>query len=947
MSGGSIAEAVKVAGRVYEAFMSEVVEGPVLNDRMGQIGEQQRRRTEAGKAIDHRWVRLMTISGKGGWHPDPDTRQRYAAATNMTALDHFLSVVRGALMFAAWESAADSPDLDLNALEARLRAVAAIAFVHDLNKDLGLARGQQLDLVAVQQRWRYYQLDRFIAPAYSVSPDQVRFLIETVEATQAHRSPPASPPLRELTALTGYISLADKLDGLWLGEGVDAVLERLTKDQTLRSELLRRWRVLDLFDPHHPFLLDEFQRMLSLCCVRLTKVPPLFETHQDGRLVVLVPDGQGQAIIDCALDHLIGQLERRAYGLRVNVSNRGVPELLNQRPDWQRLSAYCERLGGRELGQLFRLKRSLRDELTAELDVLLGPLGLAPQWPDSPGQTLTPYPNPDLLDESARAQLRRAALGVILINHKAGKGMPDYASREQQLLQAVGVERPEWLQAVSDDASRRTLSLLWVTALARDCADIAAAVWGDQGLLRQWLEGQGEVPGLCQVVADGGGQVLNAVREHFRLRLAGERVPEPSQPGSGRCLFTDATVGKQWLLKQADGLYEVKVSAFSGRDGRVEHIGDDRAQTFVGPVSRAEHRWRQIVHDQAGGKPAGVATFISSPTTTGLFGALTLNNERDLNTASVYDLSRRKLEKGKPIYRGLEVYRHRYRLARYEAMPGKTVDQVNLLRMLITTALRSGRPLHLFRGLPTPQKAFFCFDAMPGRLARLIGGASLRLEQLLPALDRLERAQFLLEANGLGYEVFNQYANPNTRLEAIGLAWAHLHDAQRSDRGKGAGFELARFQHEFLDLIEEHSMSEQQANLVGLGRTAAGIQRRPAAMAAANEEMLVFKLCLDTAIDLWRTGLRDHESLVMGIAGELETNLVRKNKMAARTHRNGKSLRDGCLDVARQFVDNIWQILLSGRPPSQRTRRVLGSVYRMAFLTAPRSPDNTDSDTTA
>jgi len=70
----------------------------------------------------------------------------------------------------------------------------------------------------------------------------------------------------------------------------------------------------------------------------------------------------------------------------------------------------------------------------------------------------------------------------------------------------------------------------------------------------------------------------------------------------------------------------------------------------------------------------------------------------------------------------MDAYGQRFRVARFERVPERTADQVKLLHLLLRTTRRIGRPMHLFRGLPTAEKAFFAFDAMPRRLADLIGG---------------------------------------------------------------------------------------------------------------------------------------------------------------------------------------------------------------------------------
>lgn len=138
-------------------------------------------------------------------------------------------------------------------------------------------------------------------------------------------------------------------------------------------------------------------------------------------------------------------------------------------------------------------------------------------------------------------------------------------------------------------------------------------------------------------------------------------------------------------------------------------------------------------------------------------------------------------------------------------------------------------------------------------------------------------------------------------------------------------------------------MSDTEAPLVELGRAAARIQQRSRPGASANEEMLTFNLSLETAIDAWRLGQRDTESLAMAIAGELDTNLARKRKIAAAKNRPDERLQDAFLSFAHQFVNDVWFGVLNGRPPAQASRRVLGSIYRMSFLTAPRPKGESDA----
>ncbi len=934
-------EAVELAADVYRSFMTNVVEGAVIKDREGILDDKRRKALEAGKIIDTRVVRLMSISGKGGYSEDPHLCKRYAESANVTLLDHLLSVVRGAITFASLDTLTSNPDANRESLRADLCQLAAIAFLHDLDKDLELERDNALPLEAVAERWTRYRLDRFVGEQRTLAPDQVRYLIEHAEATQAHRSPPVEYPPRRLSNLMGYVALADKLEGLWLKEGIDAVLERLRNDRTLATDLMREWAVIDLFDPHHPFLIDELQRAVSACC---RPIPPLIEVHQDGRLMVLVPADQVGEIREKAVKKVCKFLARGLFGLRVNVSNRGVPEILDSQPDHDQLSEFMGTpmdLADEKLAKLFLVKSELSvdESLTRQLDELLGDIGLGPTWPKALGQTITPYPNPATLSDEAQHHLRTAAHLALLLNHKKVVELPDYDAREQAILKAVGQDRPAWMAELQDHASRRTFTSLWATRLAADDSELQERIWGEGGILQLWLEGTDDGRGLRNTIEGIGGEILDALVAHLSQRLDAKPTIRAKDTGN-RCIFTDEPVAKSATFKSADNLYEIKKSAFSGREGRLENIESAQGETHISPVSYAEHRLRALVHATFRGKPDGIPTLLSSPSTTGLFAALALNNEQDFSTLSVYDMARGQVSKGL-VYRGIDAYSNRFRVARFERVPEPTADQVNLLRLLLRATRRIGRPMHLFRGLPNAEKAFFAFDAMPRRLSDLIGGNRLRIEQIPSALDRLETALLILETNGLGFEVFDRYTRPATRLGAVCLAWAYLHDEKKDnkpDRG-------ACFRHEFEQLLKEDNMSDTEAPLVKLGRAAARIQQRPRPGASTNEEMLTFNLSLETAIDAWRIGQRDPESLAMAVAGELETNLMRKKKVAAKENRDGKKPQQECISFAHRFVVDVWFGVLQGRPPAQTSRRILGSIYRIAFLTTPRQKVETDVDT--
>jgi|WetSurMetagenome_2_1015567.scaffolds.fasta_scaffold08790_2 hypothetical protein len=934
--------AAQAAKQTYQALLEEVVERHVLNDREEvPLGQETKRRLERGQSAHPNAIRLLTISGKGG-HPGERVgdEDHYTRFYNITLLDHLLSTTRGAIVFAAFEWLNQNPDMNTTVQLRRLRVIAAIAFLHDLDKDLRLPRNTPLTDDMVREATVRYGLDSFLAGVdVHLEPDQIRYLIEKAEASQAHRHPPKVLPPREFESLPLFVRLADQLDGLWCLDdpvrgGLEGVLERIRNDETvLRSGFFKSWKTVRLFDPHHPFLLDDLQRHLSLASLRIAGVPPLIETHRDGELFILLPERQSDEIIKKAIERLCSHLP---FGLELNVSNRGVPSLYNGHPSHDALVDFIMHgEGQKKIPELLKIKVPLVASVKGHLDNLLRPVGLEPRWPKIQDSGLVSlYSTLEGMDEASKGALYQAAHLALLLNLKVDtrrKAMvPESAERMNALIELIQHPLPIWISTISGpdtEASKRTLIALWVATLAIEEPKLWDTVWGEDGLLKCWLEGQGGKPGIRDFIAGRSNHVKLGLERRLTQLLGGIRIAPKDELELGRCLFTDEPANFNEPIDQAVGLYGVKVSAFSGREGRPEVLTSERAHTIVSGPSIAEHKLRAKVHENLGGPDEGVPAIISSPTTSGLFGGLALTDDRAMAAMSIYDLNRLDIKKGR-IIRETDIHRHRFRMARLERMPEKLADQVNKLRMLLKACRRIGRPIHVFRGLPMSERSYFFYDGMPRVLVDLFGTNSLRLEQIPIALKSLEMAQVLLETPGLGYDVFKRYANPSTRFGAISLAWCELKKENKTPREI-----LAKLVGEYRTHKEENNMSEEDGALVRFGQAAASIQQRPSPEASANEELFVFKVAMDAVTAALRLAQMDKSSLVCAVAGELETNLSRRGKTWLT---QPEALRKRCLDVAELFVQDIWLGALKGKMPSQSNRRVMASIYRMAFVTAHR-----------
>ena len=91
-----------------------------------------------------------------------------------------------------WLSDAPRPwssDVDLAEIERLAYALVCIAFLHDIDKDLELRRGERIAVSAVAERMERYGLNEFLRKhRHYISPAAMLNYIEEVEGTQSARS---------------------------------------------------------------------------------------------------------------------------------------------------------------------------------------------------------------------------------------------------------------------------------------------------------------------------------------------------------------------------------------------------------------------------------------------------------------------------------------------------------------------------------------------------------------------------------------------------------------------------------------------------------------------------------------------------------------------------------------------------------------------------------------
>ena len=963
----------RTAVNVYGAFLADCVITRVSEDRVGPPPKASATR------VDGRPVRLVTISGKGGWSDVPSLAERWAKNDNVSLLDHLLSVSRGALVFwladtlRSWLS-----EGDLAAIERQAHAVVCIAFLHDIDKDLGLRRGENIDLPHVAERMKRYGIDRFLLDhGLHISPAAMLNYIEEVEGTQAARSPAAPDYDRQIAATCRYVELADKLEGTFTsrepGAGVDGVLTSLRDPNrwpVLQDTTLKHWEKIEIHDHLHVFLLDRFQRALSTACKKIAGRLPLIEIVHDGRLLCVIPQQQAGSIKETALD---GFLRDLPYGLRFSVNNRLACKFVGGAASWHACLDVMRRSGDwRRFANLLALPRSFARTHSAQIDELFDAAGMHTSWSpldDGVGATVKPaldHPAGDSRDLDMEPADALAFL-VITLNHadaKSKAAAPGANTREQELLslmQGEGKEPPPLVAAApAKDGRRRVLLALWTIAevwrLAEEDPDGARQlldrIVSRDGLIGLWIEGNDKRAGLADQVEDVSSDILSALRQRFSAYLSGcAAQPFDTDAPTKRCILCNEPVSVARSVSTASRAHGIKATAFSGRDGRNDHLASPSGDTHLCPVCLAELQLRQEAQEEFKGS-SDLPPLISSPATTGLFGGLVFRHEDADVSMGLNDLNRLDVKKG-AVYEGLDCQTRRIRLARLETLPNQDKKLVVDLRKILKAVRRLGRPIHIFRGAPRRHPAVFYCDSLPRWLETLLDGDSLRIERIPEADGKLELFENLANANGLGIDWARQLADPDPTvvLGALCVAWASAVD-RRGSGGMDRQWALieTRTREQALTHIknpggEPVNLKDSQDPLIRLAWLASRIQRRRSTRDSTNKQLLCWKIALGFYSSAERSTTKDRTALILGLAGTLEEELRRKNDAAAKKHRDEQPLGDACIEFASHFADDVWTKVFRSKEPTSKGQRMAASIFRFALLETYRERGISESET--
>ena len=948
--------------QVFEVFLETVIRDGVFDEaeraRDAQpLTEGDRTRIAKG-GHDFRPPKLVRLSGKGGFIDNPAFSHR-KHFRNVTLLDHVVSVTRGALVFAEIDLRAAG--IDEAALPARLAAVAATAFLHDADKMLEMSRRESLDASHVAGLAARYRVDKFLEDrGVAISAAD---LLQRIEAVEVGRVDRLAPGVRMLTQDEIndclYVRLADKLDGVFLDEdrGVDGVVEELDRFGGLRTDALRRgWRAAKIASPHTPFLLDALQDAFAGAVTRRAGMPPLIETHHDGILFLVAPE---EVFSDALEDAIVEMGSVLSPGLRVDVNPRGTRDILDGGSTLENLRETLEKKVHTAAKALFvhvDVLATCREALLSTFDER----GFPPRLDRLEGFTRKHFPcwavSINETPEYRETRTRAAAFSVALAckepsDRQLASRVPGTAVRERELIEALasaGAPVPKWILGVGHDLSRRTVLAAYAACMSLGDEGLEQRLLGDDGVVRVWLEGDGgERPGLFEKIGDPGGALARAASDWLRSAASRTFTAGDERLG-GRCHFTATPVPESSRIDSKTGLYGVNVSAFSGREGRPEFVDRPERRTLVAPMAAAEHRLRALLATQPSGD---MPVFVSSPTSAGLFASLSLTDGRGLDRYSLYDLMRVKPASSKKIYVDVDAHEKRTAIGRHDAMPQRMVGSgtkpglISFVRIVIEAAMRSGRAIHVFRGLPTRTNAFVAFDFLAPQFADGIGGAELRLEQLRQASSFLESIEQIAKTTGLGLEVALRVLDPKTRFGAACESLVMV-DRLEEDKQKTLG-SVRKF---LLDIARDPTMqtNPHDSVIVEFASKMARVQAAPKRGASNSERDLGMRVALTQTDEAARIGQTSRESLICAIAAGLENEFSRSSRLEWRGKKFDQPFPSPrAREAAEVFVERVWPHAFAKAPPAGRARRVALAIYRTAFETESYKKRETGGDDAA
>jgi hypothetical protein len=920
--------------QVFKTFIEKVIKAGVFSrDELSRdaeaLSDKVQKEIEVGKRIDRRAPWLSRISGKGG--------PGYPEWENASLMEHLVSVARGAVVFAEIDLLESQPHIETSSLVKRLARITVTGFLHDIDKILVRDRSDEITAKDVSEVIERFRINDFLREFDAEAPAEwFLTMIDRAETSRSGRILPEGLMLTVTdTADAQYVHLADRMDSILLKDGPKAALKELEKFSALRSDAVNSgWQLIDINQPLFPFLLDALLTEIAEATKQVSGLPPLLETHHDGCMIAAIPEKHADVIMDTAL---AGVQERFRGKVRVTVNNRCSIDIKDAPATIETL---FEAMSDARLRQR---TFALSTEIITSNPVLQQVIEDAAQsvkfslsWPNFEkinGATFSPFPTNDE-PENIEAFKHGSVLSIALRcaqpkDKELAKSTMTSLQREtrlREILEDLQVTIPDEISCLDHEITRQSIVALLVGGLAASDEEVFEAIFGKVGIIQGWFDGCSEYTGInARIDGDVSASYIAPVREMVRTSMDGHFI-EVDESAPYRCHFTNRPVQAEDIFaSKGEGIYGLKISAFSGRENRPEnHRRVSAKGTWISPLARAEHNLRFRMQPRSTDK---TQLLISSPATTGLFASLTIGNIHNEIEVSAFEACAEDVKKVRVPTIGVDRFSRRLRVARYETMESSLKETLDLLIRLLKTSIRTCRPLHVFQGLPHPVKDRVYFDSLPREIERGLEKKGFRIEELPGVLHRLETWQAVAQVNGLGVRLATEIMDPKTRLAALCEAVLRIERMNSAD--------LSSLKGTLSNQIKDMIMQDMENPLIRYAAAMTGYQRAtfsgPNGDSQAVRERGMRK-AIDAVTRAYGLGPLTRETIISAVVAEISNAADRESTHHFPKRNEGEpSHAEALTRAAEIFADEIWPQVFQGRLPDSRTKIHAIGVYRAAF----------------
>ena len=952
--------------KVITLLTKHVVSSGMINDRVGALSVDKQKQIKLSKSIDARSPLWLSISGKGG--PDYECEYR-----NVSLADHSISVCTGAVVFAGYYLADHDCDIDDN-FSRQLFTVGLVGLLHDINKlfDKNIALSNKEILEYLDELYIRWDLKRILDEyGIALTSNELFQLINYTEAGTSlagTESGLVDSKLRQRCRV--FVRMADQLDSAFYrvgaDGGVDGVLNKLSTwaeaDQNFISSM-DSWHHVRLADAAHPYLLDRLQYHISQQCIKLAGVAPLLSIHADGVLDLLVPEDAKDQIISASFKSFGCSL---SAPFSVVFSTTKQPDIMGGVPGWGELLDYINNdTHSAILSSLLTIGRPDLDFISALLIDNCYGLSFSDKSIKGTSATVSPICSSGDESEDLVEFYKITSIISLILNHGSQVKSIKVISqndRKEKILNLLSLHNFEIEdQLLSSALSQTVWFAMNVASFAMKNDDFYSELMDENGLLSLIYCGSGsgtsdkEDHGFTPI-QDGlkgdldNERILNVIERLSCLLDKKSYLPQiDSQIKTQCCLVTGEPVDTKCRIEAKDDLYAIKMSQFSERNGRQSVLGDAKGFTTLSPTSYMEYKLRTRIHENS---KADMPVLISSPNAVGLFSEIRFSDEKMANKSDffgLYDICRE--DKSKLVLNGPEIFSRRLFMARQESFPAKLYDQVEWLDRLIKSVRRTGRPFHVFRGLPTSRPEILYIDCLSPSLKRLIGNKSgFRIEELPTLHDQLILVLSVLDTRGSMSLLYGLLDHKMEYRSLCGIKCL-LDDyvADKTSQNKMQG--ISRFAQVSVDMGNrlnkfkvEGKMTTQDNAIITLAHLASKVQKGFNSRNSRGEQLLILTTIMESVRTHVRNRMPMDQSLKNAIAGNIEKKLSGTSYICSSEYRNKQPLLNACIDIADHFVDAIWLPIFNGRMPNHNFKSQVAEIYRVEMLSIYQNRRNEKQD---